>query len=74
MSEKLSVCGPFKDGLAKGENDDDMYGFIDKTGKVVIPCIFYRADDFEDGVASVKKDEDGSYYEINTKGEKIEED
>lgn len=44
----------FHEGLATIEQDG-MWGFIDKTGKIVIPCIYKYADDFYEGLAQVEK-------------------
>ena len=38
---------------------NDKYGFIDKTGKVVIPLIYEFAGDFHEGLACVKNKGDG---------------
>ena len=43
----------FSEGLAAVENADGLYGFIDKTGKEVIPCQYYHAEGFSDGLAVV---------------------
>ena len=43
----------FKDGLAPVENDDEKWGFVDKTGKLVIPCQYFDADWFSEGLSSV---------------------
>ena len=32
------------------------WGFIDKTGKLVIPCVYDAVDEFHDGLARVNKD------------------
>lgn len=51
------VCS-FHDGLARvSDKETSLYGFIDKTGKEVIPCQYEDADDFADGVTSVLKDD-----------------
>lgn len=42
------------DGLIKV--DYDGYGYIDKTGKVVIPLIYDYALNFKEGLAGVEKD------------------
>jgi len=31
------------------------FGFIDKAGKIVIPCIYEDVFDFSEGMAAVKK-------------------
>lgn len=70
----------FSNGLAATDNGRKI-GYIDKTGKVVIPNIFERHSgsdlynsnlfDFSDGLALVSKKSYGSLYFINKKGEII---
>ena len=38
------------------------YGYIDKTGKVVIPFIYWDAGFFEDGIAPVRSYQKGWGY------------
>ncbi|NDW09331.1 WG repeat-containing protein [Dysgonomonas sp. 520] len=47
-------------------DSNEKYGFIDKTGKEVIPCIYDFAQPFSEGMAIVKRDD--KYGFINTKG------
>ena len=52
-------CDDFKEGMAK-VSDGDSLGFIDKTGKIVIPCKYENASDFSEGLARVEiNDMDG---------------
>ena len=46
----------FHEGLAK-VCKNDKYGFIDKMGHEIIPCIYDEAKDFDLGVSIVEKDE-----------------
>lgn len=46
---------------------DGKFGYIDYTGKEVIPFEFEEAGNFEFGIAFVKKN--GTYYAINRRGE-----
>jgi hypothetical protein len=46
----------FHDGLAGVCTEDRKKGFIDKSGKEVVPCIYDRADSFKDGLSLVSKD------------------
>ena len=57
---KYNVVSNFHEGLAVVCNrETDLYGFIDKTGKEVIPCQYrYISCDFNDGVAIVTKNDD----------------
>ena len=51
------LCLPdFHEGLAMVKKGD-KYGFIDKTGKEVIPTIYDAAGNFHEGLAIVKKDD-----------------
>ncbi|MBW4622700.1 MAG: WG repeat-containing protein [Cyanosarcina radialis HA8281-LM2] len=63
-------AGPFSQGLARvgigqprdpgyGYKNIDKYGYIDKTGKLVIPFQFPRAGDFSEGLAAVVVDSNG---------------
>ena len=52
----------FHEGLAK-ICKDGKYGFMDKTGKIVIPTIYRQAIDFHEGLAAVKKDEKYGYID-----------
>lgn len=51
------VVGDLYDGLAwfgqYDNNDNEVYGFIDTTGKVVIPAKYDTVGDFKDGIATV---------------------
>ena len=60
------VCG-FHEGLACVMRDG-KYGFIDKTGKEVIPCTFVsHIHDFQEGLACMKISADKHVF-IDTKG------
>ncbi len=62
--------GEFHEGLARCTKNETArsrtYGFIDKTGKEVIPCEYDRVSDFSEWVCAVRKD--GAYYFINQQG------
>jgi hypothetical protein len=47
--------------LAAVGNDISKWGFIDKTGKAVIPCQWEFAEQFSEGLAAVK-DNSGKWY------------
>lgn len=50
---------------------NDKYGYLDETGKLIIPFIYSSATIFSDGIASVyMEDSDESFY-IDTKGKRI---
>lgn len=59
---------PFKEGLALVK-DTKGYGFIDTTGKLVIPCIYAKAAAFCSGRAAVYRDGNCGY--IDKKGEMV---
>ncbi|OFY82568.1 MAG: hypothetical protein A3F72_00340 [Bacteroidetes bacterium RIFCSPLOWO2_12_FULL_35_15] len=44
-------------------------GFVDSTGKQVIPCIYDGTTGFRNGIALCNKD--GKYYTINIKGQQV---
>ena len=54
------------------EGTKEKCGFIDKTGKVVIPLIYDGASSFDGAIAWVKKD--GEVYYINKNGDCVGED
>lgn len=57
--------GSFSEGLAR-VSKNQKYGYINISGKEVIPCIYDYAFDFSEGLALVK--EDGKFGYIDTKG------
>jgi hypothetical protein len=75
-----SVLRPFSEGLAvvgmrvpSGPNAFRMmYGYIDKTGEVVIPFVYELANSFSEGLASVmKRSDDVKWGVINQAGEAV---
>lgn len=60
----------FNEGLACVGLAGRGYGFIDETGKLVIPTIYENADGFKNGRATVKRD--GKRYYIDKSGKEIE--
>lgn len=76
FSEGLALVGGFDNLEYYGDDDNpyasehlSTYGFIDKTGKVVIAPVFDYADSFGDGVAAVKKNNE--WYFIDQAGNEI---
>ena len=51
----------FHDGLAVARKDGG-WGFLDQTGKFVIPPTFGRTYPFRDGLAAVRTKEEGAFY------------
>lgn len=60
---------PFSEGLAAVQSQEHLWGYIDTTGEIVIPCEYTYAGIFSDGVACVRKD--CKYGSINTSGQII---
>ena len=80
----FSSCGKKKKGSANGNNlfsseglllveRNDKYGYIDKTGKEVIPCKYYYATEFINGYAVTQEKKDDSYYYIKPDGTRLSE-
>lgn len=64
----LREIQPFSEGLAAVKYKDG-YGFIDTTGRLVIPGIYARVSSFSEGLAAVQKD--GACGYINARGETV---
>ena len=64
--DKSSV-GFFHDGLAKVKGLNGKYGFIDQSGKLLIPCRWESVETFSSGMAAVK-DVNKKWGYINTTG------
>ena len=47
------INGPFYEGLACVMDDNEKWGFVDETGKVVIPYQWESATYFNEGLAAV---------------------
>ncbi len=68
----------FSDGLLCVMTAEGKYGFVNKKGKYVIPCIYDAASSFENGYAIVGKKENDSdlmmsCYVIDTSGDQVVE-
>jgi len=68
LNDKSLEFYGFSEGLLRVERYN-LYGFIDATGKEVIPVIYEDADLFKDGLAKVKKD--GRYGYIDKTGKEV---
>ncbi len=66
-SAQWKYKGTYSEGLASVMDDNDKWGFIDKTGEVVIPCQWKSAFPFRKGLTNVK-DADGKEYIIDKTG------
>ena len=65
---KYYLANYFHNGRLLVKNDEDKYGYIDKTGSLVIPYTWANAEEFENGTAWVQVDDtwklidtDGNY-------------
>ena len=71
--QNFNSINSFSDGVAmigiRDENGNAKCGYIDKTGEYIIEPQFEAANDFKNGIASVKKD--GKWGYINKQGEAI---
>jgi WG containing repeat/Caspase domain len=63
ITKNLYDLHPFSNGLAAVKQG--KWGFIDTTGKVVIPCEYDAVTRFSEGFAAVQKDK--QWFYINTK-------
>ena len=66
--EKYDYAGGFKEGLAKVELKG-KWGFVDATGKEVVPLKYDGVGYFHDGLAGVRLD--GKEGFVNKKGEEV---
>lgn len=73
--KKYSICDRLYNGLAKVKDRvTGMYGFVNKKGKLIIPCIFSMAGYFSNGVCPVARIDNASKYKygcIDTKGKAV---
>lgn len=60
----------YSEGLARVQDANDKYGFIDKTGKVVIPCQWEDAGGFQEGLCQVT-DANDKYGYIDKTGKLV---
>ena len=68
IPSRLENANDFKEGLALIEDrENHKYGYINKQGKIVIPCIYDKADDFSNGMATVMLDGIEFYIDKNNK-------
>lgn len=65
----------FSEGLAGFLGDNGKWGYIDKTGKQVLPCQWFVVGFFKNGIAAVEitgKAYNKVWRKINKKGEEVE--
>jgi len=61
----------FDEGMCAVADDDKKVGFVDETGKLVIPCQYVSHSYFCDGLVKVQEAETYKIGYINKKGETI---
>ena len=67
FSGKWVEANPFYDGMAIVRQKKSGYGYIDNSGKLVIPYSFAYAENFSEGLAVVAN-EDGYYGYVDKTG------
>lgn len=53
----------FSEGLAKYINKDGKWGFMDKQGRLLIPCVYDNAGKFHEGLAAVQRNKKLGYVD-----------
>lgn len=69
MAFEYNYTYPFSEGLGKVRNSSKLYGYIDKSNKVVVELQYSDAGNFKEKLAYVKKD--GKYGFINQSGKVV---
>ncbi len=73
--QRISACykriGPFIDGVAMVETEENRMGFISNQGKVIIPPRYLNVTPFDNGVA-MALGEDGIWYRISRLGQVLD--
>ena len=65
------IIGDFSDGMAYVKNKrTELYGYVNQSKKLVIPCKWSRAGDFREGLAYVQ-DANGKWGHINKSGKVV---
>lgn len=65
---KFKNCDYFSEGMAAAQDDDEIWGYIDKSGEFVIaPMFTYMPGEFHSGYARVQ-DKKGNIHYIDKKG------
>lgn len=67
---KYRMAKEFHEGLAIVVTHENKYGFINKTGKEIIPCQFHSAESFNEGLAPVQN-ESGLWGYIDQEGKLV---
>lgn len=71
ISQKFNHALSFKNGMAQVWNQDNLKGFINKQGKLVIPYQYQYVNDFSEGLAAVRDEKENLWGFINISGEWI---
>ena len=56
VGQKWRSMMDYKEGLAPVMNDEEFWGYVDETGKLVIPCRYRQVGSFSEGLAYVSDD------------------
>ncbi|WP_106829044.1 WG repeat-containing protein [Parabacteroides pacaensis] len=67
--KKYKSVEPFKEGFARVQSLDGKYGFVDAKGREVIPVVYEQVEDFNEGLALVKRG--NNYMFINVSGKVV---
>ena len=70
-SSEYEFADYLKEGLQKIKKNN-LFGFADKSGKIIIPIQFTNAADFKNGIANVSLSHD--YFDIDKKGQRIKKE
>lgn len=55
MNKDIVECQKFNEGLSAFRTSKDKFGYVDKTGKIVVDAIYDYVGDFRDGVGLCEK-------------------
>ena len=74
--QKYDKLGTFSEGLAAVMDGDGKWGYINTKGEEVIPCQYSMCEDFNEGLAAVKKYSEEGYLDtewgyIDTEGKEV---
>lgn len=65
LDSNYNIWENFSNGLALVEKEHLIFGYIDKKGENIVPCIYELAESFSDGLALVNHDRYYGYIERN---------
>jgi hypothetical protein len=66
---KYEFAQTFSDGFARVRNKDNKCGFIDKTGREIIPCEFEQDNikQFSNGFCAIRRNGKWGFVDVNGK-------